>query len=81
VNSISEIFAKSASSKFSAAVSGSASTSGVKKDEKGVSPFAARKTETETVGNRRSVFAAEEVRENETPVKMLSPGIFENAQF
>ena len=38
VNSISEIFAKSASSKFTAASSS-------KKDDKGVSPFAARKTE------------------------------------
>ena len=71
VNSISEIFAKSASAKFSAATSGVS-----KKDEKspfsekGVSPFTGRKT---TEDHRRSVLSSEESA-NETPAKVLSPG-------
>lgn len=73
VNSISEIFAKSASAKFTASASG-------KKEEKspfsekGVSPFTGRKTTEE---HRRSVLSSEESA-NETPAKILSPGKVES---
>ena len=60
VNSISEIFAKSASAKFATS----------KKDEK--SPFAARKTQAPE--NRKSVFATEETG-SENAAKTTSPGI------